>query len=220
MKYLQVHREDSFSWRGQYPHESSCRAHRECRHQSSFSFCRVLTLYNTGEIVHQRTRRRWLCHTVAPLIDIISFIVPFGLLVWSTGLAPNPLIKAITGAKKDPKTSRYISSCLDAKIPNLMIISLIVNDQLNIVMEDGIVNHDVWALGDAAVIEETRLPATAQGSWHVILSSNCAYLPVVANQQAKYLAEKMNRLVKDKEHTKSFEFHNAGSLAYIGDWYA
>jgi len=45
-----------------------------------------------------------------------------------------------------------------------MITSLIVDNQLNIVMEDGNVNPDVWALGDAAVIEETRLPATAQGS--------------------------------------------------------
>ena len=33
-------------------------------------------------------------------------------------------------------------------------------------MEDGNVNPDVWALGDAAVIEETRLPATAQGTLH------------------------------------------------------
>jgi hypothetical protein len=42
--------------------------------------------------------------------------------------------------------------------------SLIVNNQLNIMMEDGKINSDVWALGDAAVIEDTRLPATAQGA--------------------------------------------------------
>ena len=31
--------------------------------------------------------------------------VPFGLLVWSTGLAPNPLIESITEVKKDKRTS-------------------------------------------------------------------------------------------------------------------
>lgn len=33
-------------------------------------------------------------------------LVPFGLLVWSTGLAPNPLIKSISEAKKHEKTHR------------------------------------------------------------------------------------------------------------------
>jgi NADH dehydrogenase FAD-containing subunit len=36
--------------------------------------------------------------------------VEFGLLVWSTGLAPNPLIASISELAKDEKTSRYISS--------------------------------------------------------------------------------------------------------------
>ncbi|PPR03369.1 hypothetical protein CVT24_012494 [Panaeolus cyanescens] len=113
--------------------------------------------------------------------------VPFGLLVWSTGLAPNPLIKAITNVKKHPKTS-----------------SLIVNDNLNVVMDDGKVNPDVFALGDSASMDGQPLPATAQ----------------VANQQAKYLVKKMNLLAKDRESTKPFEFHNQGSLAYIGNWKA
>lgn len=32
--------------------------------------------------------------------------VNFGLLVWSTGLAPNPLVSSITELAKDEKTSR------------------------------------------------------------------------------------------------------------------
>jgi NADH dehydrogenase FAD-containing subunit len=32
--------------------------------------------------------------------------VPFGILVWSTGLAPNPLISSISEFKKDMKTKR------------------------------------------------------------------------------------------------------------------
>ncbi|KAF9045570.1 NDE1, mitochondrial external NADH dehydrogenase [Panaeolus papilionaceus] len=113
--------------------------------------------------------------------------VPFGLLVWSTGLAPNPLIQSISNVKKHPKTS-----------------SLIVNDNLNIVMENGQVNPDVFALGDSTSMDSQPLPATAQ----------------VANQQAKYLVKKMNLLAKDRESTKPFEFHNQGSLAYIGNWKA
>lgn len=33
-------------------------------------------------------------------------LVNFGLLVWSTGLAPNPLISSISELSKDEKTSR------------------------------------------------------------------------------------------------------------------
>ena len=34
--------------------------------------------------------------------------VNFGLLVWSTGLAPNPLIESIAEVEKDPKTRRCV----------------------------------------------------------------------------------------------------------------
>lgn len=40
---------------------------------------------------------------------LITELVPFGLLVWSTGLAPNPLIQSITEVEKDPKSSRSVS---------------------------------------------------------------------------------------------------------------
>ena len=41
----------------------------------------------------------------------------------------------------------------------------------------------------------------------------------VANQKARYLSKKLNRIVRDKEHTEPFEFFNQGSMAYLGDWY-
>ncbi|KAF9525269.1 pyridine nucleotide-disulfide oxidoreductase-domain-containing protein [Crepidotus variabilis] len=114
--------------------------------------------------------------------------VPFGLLVWSTGLAPNPLVEVAQGVKKDKKTS-----------------SLLTNSHLNVLMDNGRPNHDVWAIGDASTIEDAaRLPATAQ----------------VANQKAKYLVKKINKLAKDRDSPEPFEFHNAGSLAYIGNWKA
>ena len=72
--------------------------------------------------------------------------VPFGMLVWSTGLAPNPLVGAISGVKKHPKTS-----------------SLVTDNSLNLIREDGTTNPDVWVIGDAGTIEDAPLPATAQG---------------------------------------------------------
>jgi len=72
--------------------------------------------------------------------------VNFGLLVWSTGLAPNPLITSITELAKDEKTN-----------------SLLTDNHLNVITESGAPDPDVWAIGDAAVMQEQRLPATAQG---------------------------------------------------------
>ncbi|KAG2361041.1 NDE1, mitochondrial external NADH dehydrogenase [Suillus spraguei] len=113
--------------------------------------------------------------------------VPFGLLVWSTGLAPNPLIESIDSLEKHDKAR-----------------SVFTDQNLNVITKEGRADPDVWAIGDAASIKGQPLPATAQ----------------VANQKAKYLAQKLNKIVKDQEHTKLFEFQNQGSLAYLGDWKA
>jgi NADH dehydrogenase FAD-containing subunit len=83
--------------------------------------------------------------------------VPFGLLVWSTGLAPNPLLQSISGdqVQKHGRTG-----------------SLITDEHLKLLRHtsDGLKpDQDVWAIGDAAVIQDAVLPATAQG---IALSSN------------------------------------------------
>lgn len=44
--------------------------------------------------------------------------VPFGLLVWSTGLEPNPLIKSMKGVSKDPRSS----SCVTVVILRLLAV--------------------------------------------------------------------------------------------------
>ncbi|KDQ54807.1 hypothetical protein JAAARDRAFT_181438 [Jaapia argillacea MUCL 33604] len=118
--------------------------------------------------------------------------VPFGLLVWSTGLAPNPLLEALTGVEKHEKSP-----------------SLITDDQCNLLMTrpDGAgstANPDVWAIGDAATIKDMNLPATAQ----------------VANQKGAYLVKKLNKMARGKPSQEPFQFKNMGSLAYIGNWLA
>lgn len=113
--------------------------------------------------------------------------VPFGLLVWSTGLAPNPLVQSIGEAKKDAKTS-----------------GIVTDAHCQVIMSSGEPDPDVFAIGDAAIIADLPLPATAQ----------------VANQKAKYVTRRLNKTIKGVKHTDPFVFHNAGSLAYLGDWKA
>ncbi|VDC01554.1 unnamed protein product [Peniophora sp. CBMAI 1063] len=110
-------------------------------------------------------------------------VVPFGLLVWSTGLAPNPLISSISGRQKDSRSQ-----------------SLLTDERLNILKENGSSDPDVWAIGDAAMTVSQPLPATAQ----------------VANQKARYLVRKLNRMGKGKPAMEPFEFKNQGALAYLG----
>lgn len=113
--------------------------------------------------------------------------VPFGILVWSTGLAPNPLVQSVTEIEKHDKTG-----------------SLFTDNHLNVIRKDGSIDQDVWAVGDAAVIKEELLPATAQ----------------VAQQKAKYVTKTLNRLAKSQKLSGPFKFHNQGTLAYLGDWRA
>ncbi|KAH9848658.1 FAD/NAD-P-binding domain-containing protein [Lenzites betulinus] len=117
--------------------------------------------------------------------------VDFGMLVWSTGLAPNPLIQSITEAKKDARTKR----------------SLVTDSHLNVVMAStDAPDPDVFAIGDAATIVDDPLPATAQvanqQAKHVTRRLNA----LIRSSRAPAATP--------------FKFQNAGSLAYIGDWEA
>ncbi|KAJ7777915.1 FAD/NAD-P-binding domain-containing protein [Mycena maculata] len=89
--------------------------------------------------------------------------VPFGLLVWSTGLAPNPLISSISEFKKDKKTN-----------------SILTDEHLNAFKLDGTVDPDVFGIGDCAQIESAILPATAQ-----VANQKAQYLVKKLNKIAK-----------------------------------
>lgn len=71
------------------------------------------------------------------------------------------------------------------------------------------------------MIDTAPLPATAQGDTLTFASCLLSITDdrLVANQKAKYLVKKLNKIGKDEESPKPFEFHNQGSMAYIGDWY-
>lgn len=99
---------------------------------------------------------------------------------------------------------------------------MLTNEHLNLINLDGTINPDVWGIGDCAQIEGAVLPATAQGwfihpAWKQKIKNGDKF--TVANQKAKYLVKKLNKLAKDQDSPKPFKFENQGSLAYIGDWY-
>ncbi|KAK9321983.1 hypothetical protein V1517DRAFT_353349 [Lipomyces orientalis] len=118
--------------------------------------------------------------------------VNYGLLVWSTGLAPNPFVAGSDAVVKDKRNN------------------IVTDGYLNVYAKDSkgkaILNKDVFALGDCAQIDDGYLPATAQ----------------VASQKALYLSKELNKEAKGKvevEH-QPFVFNNRGIMAYIGGWRA
>ncbi|GAA5879105.1 hypothetical protein JCM16303_001300 [Sporobolomyces ruberrimus] len=117
--------------------------------------------------------------------------VPFGLLVWSTGLAPNPLIESLTELEHDPKSH-----------------SLIVNSHFNpILSSTSSPLSNLFVIGDASSLSAQKLPATAQ-----VASQEASYL-------AKYLNELAKGKVTEGEG-EGFVFDNRGAMAYLGGWSA
>ncbi|KAI8576378.1 hypothetical protein K450DRAFT_274731 [Umbelopsis ramanniana AG] len=116
--------------------------------------------------------------------------VPFGMLVWSTGLMQNPLVESCQNALKDAHSHR-----------------LMTDSYLRVLAKDGQgVLPNIYAMGDCATIKDHDLPATAQ-----VAQQKAQYLGDVFNKAAK------NGL--DTE-VPEFSFHNRGSMAYIGSWEA
>lgn len=89
--------------------------------------------------------------------------VPYGLLVWSTGLAPTPLIKTLA-LPKDKQNRLFTDECLH------------VYDSFdsNQPEKNHVLSH-IYAIGDCATIVNNNLPCTAQ----------------VAKQKGEYLAKRM-----------------------------
>ncbi|GAA5977310.1 hypothetical protein JCM10908_004933 [Rhodotorula pacifica] len=78
--------------------------------------------------------------------------VPFGMLVWATGLEANPLINSIKELKKDEKTH-----------------VLRITNRLNVISEKDEVYEDVFCLGDCSALEKKAPPtgqtASQQAEW-------------------------------------------------------
>ncbi|CAJ2505971.1 Uu.00g001010.m01.CDS01 [Anthostomella pinea] len=138
-----------------------------------------------------------------------------GIVVWSTGLMQNPLVKKMESKviqrlspsgdafsaeemqiQKDPKTKSIVTDS------HLRVTMVPAGSQENAnEMVKGSLLPDVYGIGDCTVIKGQGLPATAQ----------------VASQQATHLAKRLNK--GDVDQTP-FKFKNWGTMTYLGNWTA
>ncbi|OAA69436.1 Pyridine nucleotide-disulfide oxidoreductase, FAD/NAD(P)-binding domain protein [Cordyceps fumosorosea ARSEF 2679] len=120
-----------------------------------------------------------------------------GLVVWSTGLMQNPLVAGLL-RQEIPGYGRIVEDEHTGGITTdgrMRVLTTQTGD-------DGkrVPLPDVYAIGDCAVQEAHRLPATAQ----------------VASQQATWLGKRINRGATDSEGGGEFKFRNWGAMAYLG----
>ncbi|KAL7627176.1 hypothetical protein AAE478_003952 [Parahypoxylon ruwenzoriense] len=141
-----------------------------------------------------------------------------GIVVWSTGLMQNPLIRKL-GAKtfKLPSPNSGSEATAEMQLQRDAKTGGIATDpHLRVKMipysaaesrsgtsqeQEATPMPDVYGIGDCTVISDVRLPATAQ----------------VASQQATHLAKRLNK--GDVDQTP-FRFHNLGTMTYLGNWTA
>ncbi|GAA5802081.1 hypothetical protein HPULCUR_007541 [Helicostylum pulchrum] len=117
-------------------------------------------------------------------------ILPYGLLVWSTGLMQNPLVESLSTVAKDASGQRILT-----------------DGQLRVLDKDTKLPYpNIYALGDCATIEGNDLPATAQ-----VASQKANYLRKVFNGTAKKGYE---------VPATEFEYKDRGMMAYIGSYEA
>ncbi|KAF9949377.1 hypothetical protein BGZ70_001802 [Mortierella alpina] len=118
--------------------------------------------------------------------------IPFGCLVWSTGLTENPLTAALEGKVSKTKNKRILTD------PYLRVLDT-----------EGKVIPNVYALGDCATIKDHELPQTAQ-----VANQQAIYLRKALNKLAKHPEKSL------ADVTAPFSFKNMGTMAYIGNWEA
>jgi NADH:ubiquinone reductase (non-electrogenic) len=101
-----------------------------------------------------------------------------GLVIWATGNKSTPLVDSLN-VKKTPRNPRILT-----------------DDYLRVYTPDSELLDGVFAIGDAADVEDERLPTTAE----------------VACQKAKYLAQALN----NEAEKKPFKYKQTAIVAYLG----
>ncbi|RUP47384.1 FAD/NAD(P)-binding domain-containing protein, partial [Jimgerdemannia flammicorona] len=114
--------------------------------------------------------------------------VPYGMLVWATGLMQNPLVRSLDGLAKDLGSQRIIT-----------------DGRLRVLNKDSMEPfEDVFALGDCATIQNCDLPATAQVAnqkAHYLGRGAMAY---IGNWEAVVDMSPVHRKAKEQGHLAWF----------------
>ncbi|KAF8976121.1 hypothetical protein BGZ46_008561 [Entomortierella lignicola] len=118
--------------------------------------------------------------------------IPFGCLVWATGLTENPLTASLEGKVMKSKKKRILTDAY-----------------LRVLDPEGKIIPNVYALGDCATIKDHELPQTAQ-----VANQQAIWLRKALNKLAKQPEKSLEDI------SQPFSFKNLGSMAYIGNWEA
>ncbi|RKP33483.1 pyridine nucleotide-disulfide oxidoreductase-domain-containing protein, partial [Dimargaris cristalligena] len=141
-----------------------------------------------------RTRTHITEVTERELLVDGKYRVPYGMLVWSTGITETPLVRSLGHHQvaKDPLSKRLLTD---------NYFRLLSADEKTPI-------PNVFSIGDCATIQGYNLPATAQ----------------VATQKGKYLGRVFNRVQRydnwSLNDEKPFTYNHMGSMAYLGGWNA
>ncbi|KAJ1955112.1 NADH:ubiquinone oxidoreductase [Dipsacomyces acuminosporus] len=116
--------------------------------------------------------------------------IPYGLLVWATGIKAQPVIENIRSQFANTQTDRR---------------GLLVDEYLRVKGA-----KDIWALGDCALSGYAPLAqvASQQGKW---LAKRLNYLGHLSEKEPE-----LDVFKKLEETSRPFKYSSQGSLAYIG----
>ncbi|KAI9229868.1 MAG: FAD/NAD-P-binding domain-containing protein, partial [Piptocephalis tieghemiana] len=116
--------------------------------------------------------------------------IPYGLLVWATGIAANPLLNSLKDTASLDKIGR-----------------LEVDGNLRVLDKHGQALDRVYALGDCSSLKGSPLPATAQ-----VANQQANYLGRVFKQISQQSGVEAN--------IPPFQYKYTGAMAYVGGWRA
>lgn len=145
--------------------------------------------------------------------------LPFGLLVWSTGITSNPLIRSIKQIRKERKTVslltddqlRALKSKEGDEFTDLRPLPASADPKRHekagkggekspsALTEEDEAYDNIWAIGDCAIIQGRMMPATAQ----------------VASAKARHLASILNGDIEDEED-RYFRHASKGAMTNLG----
>ncbi|OLN96311.1 putative NADH dehydrogenase [Colletotrichum chlorophyti] len=148
------------------------------------TFDNRLTEYATRSLEGKHVKLRTGSHIQSVDADAIftkeDGRLPYGLLIWATGNKASPLVEGLDVKKSEHGLPRIIT-----------------DKYLRVLRPDGSPIENVYALGDAADIEEESLPTLAE----------------VALQKGEYLTAVLN---SDERSVSPFKYKQRALLAYLG----
>ncbi|KAG6867990.1 hypothetical protein C0993_008597 [Termitomyces sp. T159_Od127] len=105
----------------------------------------------------------------------------------------------IKEVKKNAKGIGFVIPVMfTGKTSLVTIYSLITNAYLNVINNDGMVNEDVWVIGDCGVISGEPLLQLLKVRPDHKLTRYCQFTCLlVAAQKGKYLTKVLNKIAKD-----------------------